>query len=367
MFDVSRITAVRRPRPARFTWPALVVALGLVAFGCADPGRKASSPATEAPPPSPPRVTVDPEFHDLGVVGFGEQAVAEFVVRNEGGSPLTLAVPQTPRGIAVDGLGAPVPPGQSLRLRVNVDTFEANAERQQAVNVTTNDPERPTVTLVARIDVRPFLIARPGYARYITVQHAREGTITQTIGATDGAEFRILRVESPTPNLRVSFWEATPEQRDPSWPGSQWRVATTLDSVSPVGPLSGLVVVHTDHPRQKRIFIQLSGFVRPVLAATPPEVRMGDVGRQRAEPWRIFVRNFAEETIEVTEVSTDVAAVRAELEPLQPGRSWRVNLFPVAEAPLGPFEGKVLLRTASPTLPTFEIPVAGRLVDSVSN
>lgn len=345
----------------------IVISLGLVAFGCADPGRKPSSPATTAPSGAPPRVTIDPETRDLGVVGFGEEAVAEFVVTNAGGSPLTLAVPRMPRGLRLEGLPPAVAPGGSARLLLRIDTFDANADRRQTVGLTTNDPERPSVTLEAQIDVRPFLVARPGYARYITVQHAREGTIVQTIGATDGAEFRVLRVESPASNLRVSFREAKEEEREPSWTGSQWRVPMTLDSASPVGVITGLVVVHTDHPRQKRLFIQVSGFVRPVLAATPPEVRVGDLERRRAEPWRIFVRNFAEETIEITEVSTDVAAVRAELEPLQPGRSWRVKLFPVAEAPLGPFEGKILLRTASPYVPSFEIPLTGRLVESANN
>jgi hypothetical protein len=340
---------------------AVLLALVLGILGCAGEVRTTSSPAAASP-----RLAVDSESRDLGVVGLGEEAVGEFELRNTGGAPLTLSVSSRSRDSRVEGLVPELRPGESARLRFLIDTYNGDGSPVQSFTLDTNDPDRPRVVLQVELKVRPFLVARPGYARYITVQHAREGTIAQTIGATDEAEFRVLRVESPTPNLRVAFREAREDERQP-WKGSQWRVMTTLDSHSPVGALSGLVVVHTDHPRQKRIFIQLSGFVRPMLAATPPEVRVGDFERQRAEPWRIFVRNFAEEAIEVTGVSTDVAAVRVELEPLEPGRSWRVKLFPVAEAPLGPFTGKILLRTASPTLPSFEIPLAGRLVESLSN
>jgi hypothetical protein len=363
MRDFSR-SAVRRVSIGSLL-PGLLVILAIQVIGCADPGRKPPSPAAQAPS-TPPRVIVEPEVRDLGIVAFSEEAVADFVVRNAGGAPLTLVVSRPVRGIRLDGLPTTVAPGESARVRMRIDTFDANAERRQAVRVTTNDPDRPEATLTATVDVRPFLVARPGYARYITVQHAREGTITQTIGATDGATFRVLRVEPPTPHLRIAFREATTEERRAEWKGSQWRVMMTLDSGSPVGPLTGLVVVHTDHPRQKRAFLQLSGFVRPVLAATPPEVRIGDLSRKQPEPLRVLVKNFAEENIEVTGISTDVPALRAELEPIEPGRTWRVKLFPVADAPLGPFEGKILLRTASPAVPSFEIPVSGRLMDAAT-
>jgi hypothetical protein len=306
---------------------------------------------------------VEPESRDLGVVGLGEEAVAEFEVRNEGGAPLTLQAPGLPPGVAVEGLVAALAPGESVRLRVRIDTLNARDDPQQRWTLVTNDPDRARVPLTVRLDVRPFLLVRPGYARYITVQKAREGTIVQTVGAADGAAFRVLRVESPTPHLRVTFREARPDERRPEWTGSQWRVETTLAADSPVGPLTGMLVVHTDHPRQRRAVVPLSGFVRPILAVTPAEARLGDLDRRRTEPLRLSVRNFAEETIQITGVSTDVAAVRAEIEPVEAGRRWRLKLWPAPGAPLGPFEGKIVLRTASPKLPSFQVPLSGRLVE----
>lgn len=343
---------------------AVLIALALGALGCADVARTIPSPAMTAPSAASPRVTVDSESRQLGVVGFGEEAVAEFIVRNDGGAPLTLAAPRLPRATRVEGLVPELLPGESVRIRFRIDTFNADGNRRQAWTLVTSDPDRPRVVLQAELDVRPFLVARPGYARYITVQHSREGTITQTLGATDGITFNVLRVESPAPALRVSFREALPEERQPTLAGSQWRVMSTLASDSPVGALTGHIVVHTDHPRQKRAFIPVSGFVRPILAVTPPEARVGDLERKRPKALHLFVKNFAEEEIEVSDVSTDVAAVRVEVEPLERGRTWRLKLFPVSDAPLGPFEGKVLLRTASPKLPRLEIPLSGRVVDS---
>jgi copper(I)-binding protein len=340
---------------------SIVVALG--AIGCTDVARQAPSSAANAPATRPPRVTVSPETQDVGVVGLGEEAVGEVLVRNAGGASLTLDVPLVPRGTRVEGVVPELKPGASVRLRFVVDTFEAEGNRQQAWTLVTNDPDRPRVAVRLEVDVRPFLVARPGYARYITVQHAREGTITQTIAATDGATFNVLRVESPVPALRMSFREAMPDERQPSWVGSQWRVMSTLASDAPVGVLSGYIAVHTDHPRQKRALIPLSGFVRPIVAVTPSEARLGDLPRTRSNARYLFVQNFAEEAMEVSDVSADVAAVRVEIEPLERGWTWRLKLVPAPDAPLGPFEGKILLRTGSPNLPRLEIPLSGRLVD----
>jgi hypothetical protein len=343
---------------------ALWIVLALGAVGCADVAHRVpSTPVSVSSTTTSPRVTVSPETREIGVVPFGDDAVGEFLVRNEGGALLTLAAPVLPRGTRLEGLVPELKPGASVRLRFVVDTFEAEANPRQVWALVTNDPDRPRVVVTLVVDVRPFLVVRPGSARYNTYQHAREGTITQTIAATDGADFRILRVELPVPTLRTEFREATPDERQPAWTGPQWRVMTTLSSDSPVGPLSGLIVVHTDHPRQKRLPIQLSGFVRPMMAVTPPEARVGDLARTRTEPLQLFVRNFAEERFEMTGVSTDVAAVRAEIAPIQPGRSWHINLFVVPGSPLGPFNGKIELRTANPKIPRLEVPLSGRLVE----
>jgi hypothetical protein len=349
----------RRPFVASIV-PFLLIAMTM--FGCAGPVRQTPPSPPKAASPGPPKVTVSPETQQTGVVGLGEDAVGEVVVRNEGGAPLTLAT-EVPRAARVDGLVPELPPGQSVRLRFVVDTFDAEAISQQRWTLVTNDPERPRVVVTLVVDVRPFLVVRPGYARYNTVQHAREGTITQTIGATDGATFHVLRVESPVPSLRIEFREALPMERQAEWSGSQWRVMTTLASDSPVGPLVGPIVVYTDHPMQKRLPIRLSGFVRPMMGVTPPEARFGDIPRTRTKPIEFLVKNFAEETFEVTGVSTDVAAVRAEIEPIEPGRSWSLKLFVVPDSPVGSFEGKVVLRTASPKIPRLEVPLSGQLVE----
>ena len=71
---------------------------------------------------------MNPESRDLGVVGLGEEAAAEFLVRNEGGAPLTLSLPELPHGTSVDGLVAAPGPGESVQVSVRIDTLKAIAD-----------------------------------------------------------------------------------------------------------------------------------------------------------------------------------------------------------------------------------------------
>ena len=51
-----------------------------------------------------------------------------------------------------------------------------------------------------------------------------------------------------------------------------------------VGPLADYVTVHTNHPKQKMVQIPVSGFVRPVMAVTPPTADFGKI--ELKEPLR---------------------------------------------------------------------------------
>jgi hypothetical protein len=334
----------------------------LVASICVSFSSLASTQDRHQKPAAVPKAVVEKPERDVGVLAVGDPAAAEFDVRNVGDAPLELQSVKAPLGVRTEGVPASVPAGGSRTVRLVLGFPAPPGELMIEVSVLTNDPELPMLRLVLRGKVQAFLLMHPGYARYIVVQHAADGTITQTVGASDGAAFRVVGVESPSPALRTSFREARPDERRPGWTGSQWRVESTLSRDAPVGALTGDIVVVTDHPRQRVARAPVSGFVRPVFAVTPPEARMGDVDPRRTPRLQLFVKNFAEQLIDLRGAESDVTGVRAELAAREPGRSWGLTLWLDAEKPPGPFEGHVRIRTANPQVPVIDIPLSGRIV-----
>lgn len=316
----------------------------------------------------PRAVLAEPE-QKLGVVPPGDPVIARFRVENPGTEPLTL-VAGSPMpfmaGVSGSVEGSPVPPGGAGTVSVRIETEKLAGEGTVRIPVTTNDPATPKLELRATLEVKPLLFADPGYARFNVVQKERDGTIPQQVWSSDGATFKVLSVESPMPALRTSFREATPEERREGIAGSQWHVDVTLPQDAPVGALTGDVVVVTDHAKQKRLHVPVSGFVRPVFAVTPPDADVGSLDGARPFRFTLDVKNFATETIALERAECDLKGATTEILPVTEGRAWKVRVSVPAGLPAGPIAGTVRLFTASAKAPEMDVPVRGRIVDETS-
>lgn len=311
-----------------------------------------------------PKALVTEPIKDVGFVGKGEMATNEFVIRNEGNAPLELREVRASCGCTVADFDKVIAAGTSGKVRVTVDTETFNGPIAKGVTVYTNDPDMPTIELTIRANVGQIIKVKPGYARYITVQReTKEGTIVQTLWTSDKSPFEVVKVESPYPYLNVRFWEAKPEERLKDVADQQqWKVEMHLSNDAPVGPLTNPVTVHTNHPRQKLVQIPVSGFVRPVLAVTPPVVDMGQVDGKEPIRFSINVKNFATEPIRLTGIAGDVQGIDARIEPVQEGREYQVQVTFQPEARKGPVNGKLTLTTDSQKMPSIEVQVKGTVI-----
>jgi hypothetical protein len=344
-----------------------IAAKRLVAVACLALITTVAGRAGAAPPAA--RAALVEAERDAGVVAPGVAAVAKFRVRNEGGAPLTLT-PHAPdpymAGVETTVQGAPVLPGRTATVSVRLDTATLAGDGTVRVPLLTNDPAAEKLWIVMKVAVRPALAADPGYARYNVVQKEREGTIAQTVWSTDGATFRVKSVTSPIAGLRLAFREARADERRPA-AGSQWRVESTLASDAPVGALVGHIVVVTDHPKQKRLEIPVSGFVRPVFAVTPPSADIGEVDGTRPLRFTLDVKNFATETIALERADCDLAGATVEITPVSDGRAYKVHVAVPAGLPAGPLSGKVRIFTVSAKVPEIDVPVRGQVRAATSS
>ena len=122
-------------------------------------------------------------------------------------------------------------------------------------------------------------------------------------------------------------------------------------------------MIHTDHPKDKVVRIPISGFVRPVIAVTPPVANIGsrDLTKE-AYVGKLRVANFATETIAVTKVESDIPGVTATFEPVEAGRTYNVVMTFSPSIPKGELNGKVRIHTASPKVPVVEVPLRGTVL-----
>lgn len=310
----------------------------------------------------PKAVPVEP-IKDLGVVPKGDKIVHDFAIRNDGDAPLEITDVRASCGCTVVDYDKSIAPGQTGKVHAEVDTVTFNGPIAKSVTVFTNDPENAQIELTVRAKVEPYIQARPGYARYITVQgEEKTGTIAQTIASPEGTSFDVVKVESPYPFLAATFREAKPEERIADAQGKQWHVEMTLSNDAPVGALADHVRITTNHPKQKLVTIPVSGFVRPVIAITPDVAEFGRIELREPLIRTLNVRNFATEPIKITSVEGNLPGLKTAIEPVQDGREYQLRLTLSPEMAKGPFNGKLTVHTDSKKKPTIEVAMHGTVI-----
>ncbi len=325
----------------------------------------AASVAAQGGGEAKPRAVPLAPIEEFDVIPKGEVIVHTFEIKNEGDAPLELTDVRPACGCTVARYDKSIAPGAVGKVDVKVKTDNFAGPISKSIAVFTNDAENPKLQLVVKAHVKPYIQVVPGYVRYNYVQGEDIESIGQTLWAEDGSDINILAVKPPHDHVKVSFREATEEEREAKGSGRQWRVEVTLDEDSPVGPLTDYVVVQLDHPKQKEAKIPISGFVRPRQHVTPQEV---DFGKVENLPLRrtFHFTNFIADPIELKSIDTGFEAITAEVKPssreTEKGYRFKLLLTIGAEMPKGGFDSEIKIHTTDAQNPVIVLPIKGTVL-----
>ncbi|MEO8197445.1 MAG: DUF1573 domain-containing protein [Thermoanaerobaculia bacterium] len=365
-FETSRtVPTLPAPRCARrIAGAAAAAAVTLLGALAALPARaQTSAPAPGAPAAvSPadatrkPKLTIEERVHETGEVARDKVVEHSFKIRNTGDAPLVIEKTIAGPNIEVLSKPATLAPGESgeIRVRVALLTDRPLALLKQ-VELSTNDPDTPSVVLELRILSTEYVVSKPGYARWIAVQKEKPGTISQKLVAKDGQDFELLKTSDLPLGITSQIKSTRP---DPAGP-REWQVDLTLGTDAPVGPIVGTLLLYVNHPKQSIVPIPLSGFMRPVVAVTPPQWDIGEIALTKVESQAFFVKVFSTEPIHVTKAEHDFKGIApATILTMTLGREYKVKLdFDPATAPKGPLHGTLRIFTDSPKMPMIAVPI----------
>lgn len=141
-------------------------------------------------------------------------------------------------------------------------------------------------------------------------------------------------------------------------PGGAASLHLRCETSATPGPQRRTVTVTSNDPEQRAVVLALTGTVALVAAADPARVYLGPVA-----PGTIAARTVA---LRAGDDATRFVAAEGGAPELQPrlvdvggGRALRLDV--AADAPLGPFQTVVRVRTTNPARPVVELPVAGTI------
>ncbi len=210
---------------------------------------------------APAAIQVDSTVREFGAVRQGTILDLEFEVRNTGGEPLTLEVKPT-CGCTVVDFDQSIDPGGQGVIRAKVDTTEFTGAITKSVLVVSNDPERPTLRLLARAEVQPVLAVLP---RPIVRLGAVEGTAASDrviLAPTEaGLDYRVLQVASSLPFLKAQVRPLAADEQVEGYAVPQYALELTLSGDAPLGIVNGEVKVTTDLDGARLLTVKVVGRV----------------------------------------------------------------------------------------------------------
>jgi len=311
-----------------------------------------------------PKAVVDKPIFDAERVDVGESIVHDFEVRNEGDAPLHVTDVRPACGCTVAEYDKVIAPGESGKVHAVLDTSNETGGISKGITVLTDDPENPHIVLTIKAVIAPLIFINPGFARFIQPQLSEPGTVGQLLFTDDFDNLEVLGVESPYPFMTATARPAREDELSKEGKGKQWVVEITVDyGKAPVGALADYVAVKTNHPKQPTVQIPVSGFVRPMVVATPHDLDFGDVEiPEDGLTTHVVVKNYDREGMGVSFKRSTVPGVTVEVEPVREGHEYTLLVTLPPGLPKGDFSGKIELQLDHPRKKTLEIPVHGKRI-----
>jgi hypothetical protein len=309
-----------------------------------------------------PSAFVSESVVDLGVVTRGETAEHTFEISNEGDETLEIVEVRPTCGCTVVEYDSKIAPGATGKVVAKVDSKGLRGPIAKTVRVFTNDGRNPQIDLVIKANVRSFLEARPGYARFLAVLGEGGEPVVQTLYSDEPGELVVTTVKSPYAFVNVDFREAKEEERLSGKTGRQWIVEMSLSPDAPAGSFADFVTVEVRQPRPRRLRIPVSGFVQPVIAVLP---RVADFGRKDLSTPQtaiLEIKNLGEPDVTLGAIESTIAGLTPEVEVIDDGRLYRLLLTLDPGMQKGDFRGTLSIPTSSRLQPLVEDDIRGTVL-----
>ncbi len=323
--------------------------------------------ATVAPSASAadgPKLVVPATIKDMGKVAQGEVLNVDFALVNEGDEVLEIKAVRPTCGCTVADFDRAIAPGKTGYIKAKLETREFNGPIQKSILVMTNDPREPTVTLVIKTTVHPYVEVLPrALVRFNAVQHEPMEQKITVVADEEDTNFQVAGVKSSEPFLITTVRPLSKDELLAGKSSKQYEITISMKENPPVGPVNAELEIQTNHPKAKEVPVKVFGVVRALLHVTPSQIQFGSVDAKK-EPGRnlIVVNNrTGGVAVNLTGASVNDAAFVADVVTIETGRRYQVTVTVKSNASPGPRDAVLTLKTTDPEFPTVEVPVRANI------
>lgn len=311
-----------------------------------------------------PKVVV-PEFvKDMGTVAQGEEIYVEFEFVNEGDETLILKAVRPTCGCTVADFDREISAGTTGLVKAKLDTRDFSGPISKSILIMTNDPQTPTLTVVIKTEVHPYVEILPrALVRFNAVQHEPMNQKVIVVAGDEDKDFEVTGIKSSVPFLKATVRPLGADELLAGKSSKQFEVALSMDAGAPVGPVNAVLEVETNHPKAKTVPVKVFGVVRALLHVTPSQIQFGSVEAKKRPGRNIILVNNRTGGVKVAinGATVDDAAFSAEVVTIDEGQRYQVTVTIKPDASPGPRDAVLTLKTSDSEFPELKVPVRANI------
>ena len=306
-----------------------------------------------------PRISLDHEKVDVGILERGVVKEVPFIITNKGDQPLKINDIDLSCGCLTFNISnATITPESKSLLMVKIATSILIGQFEKEIYLKTNDPSAPTKTLQVAGFSRGTVHADPSVFSFGTINGAKAET--RDIRLYDMADFglRIKGIETSSPLLQTATSPLEPSKEKGMFEGKKgFLIRVTVPPRYPLGELNEYIVVQTNLDNGPNLKIPVRGEVLGDITWQPSKLSLALVDQQTGRKRRIMIKSasgaFRVARVEHDEPFIDIVTYE------KAAGNYVIVVSVIPDSPRGPFNDEVRVFEPDSPKPVVRIPVYG--------
>lgn len=236
-----------------------------------------------SPEATKPKITIEKPMHDFGSVAPGKILEHNFIIKNEGKSPLIISRIRKSCSSCtnVNIMDNLIPPNKKTFLKVSIITPKSRSFIKDFLAIHSNDPNEPIKFVFLTARIVPFIEVVPSVVNFGIVETSelpvnQELTVYQN-SQNDLNNHSRINIEN---NLRNFIIGSKKEE-------NIWEL--TLNKDSPIGPIDGRVIIESGSKEVPNIEVPILGKVIGDIYLKPEELFYGIIDPKKGAEQNIQI------------------------------------------------------------------------------
>jgi len=316
---------------------------------------QAATPPTPAPAaanPSTPRIQFSEVSFNFEKVQTTDHPQHDFIFTNTGNSVLEIVDVRPGCGCTTAGTwDRQVQPGKTGKIPLQFNPANFSGPISKGATVTCNDPAQGSVYLQFQATVWRPIDVQPQYVYFLPVEEELTND-TKVVRIVSNLEEPVT-LEAPVSSTPVFQTELKTVR-----PGKEFELHVTY-----AGPVSnaspqGSITIKTSSTNAPSVSLTASVMPQPALVAMPQQIQLPAAPLPADYHYAETIRNNSRTPLQLSEPKVNVEGVTVDLQEIEPGKNFRLNLgfSPVFVAKPGQLM-ELAVKTSNPKYPMLKVPI----------